>query len=265
MMLAKKSRWINAVLMIAIVCFVTIVALLAATKLIKGTATLNIVAVGEKMPEVRVYCSDGTEYRRSTTQTSVYFCLDMACGVCTEQLPYIARMINIFADKELELSVIWTDKIPKTTLIAPEHQLTLRGNARIAPMTPYMFVVSSENIVQFAGTLNFSSLTQYILSLSLDDYTDRALQELKHLGYIKEMQNIDILFATANCFSCVEEYKKIRENKGSGTDLVVITDGEITSIDEMYDPMIFSNIFNVQSYPSHILLSLDAQKHSNKE
>lgn len=81
-MLAKKSKWINAVLMIAIVCFVTIVALLAATKLIKGTATLNIVAVGEKMPEVRVYCSDGTEYRRSTTQTSVYFCLDMACGVC---------------------------------------------------------------------------------------------------------------------------------------------------------------------------------------
>ena len=189
----------------------------------------------------------------------------MACGVCTEQLPYIARMINIFTDKELELSVIWTDKIPKTTLIAPEHQLTLRGNARIAPMTPYMFVVSSENIVQFAGTLNFSSLAQYILSLSLDDYTDQGLQELKHLGYIKEMQNIDILFATANCFSCVEEYKKIRENKGSGTDLVVITDGEITSIDEMYDPMIFSNIFNVQSYPSHILLSLDAQKHSNKE
>ena len=40
---------------------------------------------------------------------------------------------------------------------------------------------------------------------------------------------------------------------------------EITSIDEMYDPMIFSNIFNVQSYPSHILLSLEAQKHSNKE
>ena len=248
------TRWQSVV---TFICIAIVTLLFFVFVMRKQKAPLNSVMIGERMSQISMYYSDGTKYEHSANSIAVYFYLDMACGICTEQLPYIARMINIFADDRLEIEIVWANEIPDNNTIENRHQLTLRGEERLASVTPYMFVVSSENIVLFTGTLNFNSLTQYLMSLSSNEYTAQAIRELKRLGYIQEQTSTVIFFSAVNCFSCEEEYEKLKQ--AYECNFVVITEEEITSIEQIYDPMIFANIFHVQAYPSCIWLNSDAE------
>lgn len=217
----------------------------------KKSTDLTIVTTGDKFPMSDFSKASGFPINPANVSRKIIIYMDERCRACTEHLPFIKSISNIFSDA-YDFILVWENKEPKLAG-GLNNSYSLHGQTRFSNVTPFVFVLDEKDVVEFSGIYDEANLTQFLLKKTAKSYQVEVVNELYRILNLQPQENHVFDFSTDGCVACQRSQDKVPIlAKSTGYSYTSIVDYNLNlNSNQIYDPGIYRNILKITTFPTY--------------
>lgn len=264
----KKRIW-----GLSIICFTLLISIFYFLWHQHNNSELIYLNYGDSFSQVNALNSENQNmnFPKTEKKYQVVYYLDTRCKTCIDQLEIIRRLSSVLKKSDIELKILWKDKI-KPQLIN-QYNLPLdinyyiSNNSKLDTGTPTIYILDSKNTIIYS-TIETNKIIKKIISLD-----GIALNQIKsdavHFIQNEADQFIDldsnkpllVYFSLEGCSDC-EKANSIIAKKSIQTHYnifeITTKDYNTEDSDEFVDfENLFMYIFEIDWYPSFLKVKLE--------
>lgn len=221
---------------------------------------------GDTFPkfEVTNYQDEKLKFPPTHKKYKLVFYLDTNCKTCVDQLEIVRRLNYMLEDNNIELNILWKDKIDLTLLnkhyipLSMNYSLT---NKKIDTNTPTIYILDDNNKIIF-NTMESEKLMKKIMDLegiSLDKIKEKTnkffLGEYKKTNKYDTNKSLLVYFTLEGCSDCEKADSVIQNiNVQKKHNILKVYNSNISENNgEVIDyGNLFLNLYSIEWYPSFL-------------